>query len=193
MYHIKQNYNHRSEIIYFDDTSLKDEWQNEVYQFARKIYNNNYSSVIDFGCGSGYKLIKYFSDVNTIGIDLEPTVTFLKNKYPHKKWTTDPYSVENADIFIAADVIEHMDNPDVLIEIIKKIKPKEIILSTPERNLQVFYLRHPENGPPVNKFHVREWNMNEFNSYIGSYFNIESHVITNTEQCTQMIHAKMKN
>jgi 2-polyprenyl-3-methyl-5-hydroxy-6-metoxy-1,4-benzoquinol methylase len=194
MYHIKQNYNHRSEIVYFDDTSLKDEWQNEVYQFSRKIYdNNNYSSVIDFGCGSGYKLIKYFSDVNTIGIDLKPTVTFLKNKYPHKQWTTELYSVQNADIFIASDVIEHMDNPDVLIEIIKKIKPKEIILSTPDRNLQVLNLGHPENGPPVNKFHVREWNMNEFNSYIGSHFNIESHVITNTKQCTQMIHARMKN
>jgi SAM-dependent methyltransferase len=175
-------------IAYFDDTELKDEWQNEVYLYTKDIVEqNNYKNIVDFGCGSGYKLIKYFNEYNTIGIDLPPTISVLKERYPGKVWQ-DNLDTVSCDVFIASDVIEHMENPDILLDFIEKCNPKEIILSTPASDLRTPII---ENGPPANIHHIREWSFNEFKNYIESRFQIINHKITNEEQHTQMIHAKL--
>lgn len=193
MYNIDPNYNHRKEVVYFDDTANEDEWQKEVYLYAKDLaIKNNYKNIVDFGCGSGYKLIHNFNDYNTIGIDLEPTIKFLNEKYPGKTWVTTQTPLPDIDIFIASDVIEHMEDPDVLINYIKQCKPKEIILSTPDRNLTIRNWGYPKDGPPDNKHHIREWTYNEFYDYISSEFEIVCHKITNEQQCTQMIHARIK-
>ena len=41
------------------------------------------STVLDIGTGSGFKLLKYFNNYDTIGMDLTPTVNWLKSKYPN--------------------------------------------------------------------------------------------------------------
>jgi acetyltransferase-like isoleucine patch superfamily enzyme/glycosyltransferase involved in cell wall biosynthesis len=175
-------------IAYFDDTELKDEWQNEVYLHAKDIVEqNNYKTIVDFGCGSGYKLIKYFNEYNTIGIDLPLTVHVLRERYPSKVWQ-DNLDPTECDVFIASDVIEHMENPNILLDFIEKCNPKEIILSTPDSNLWVSII---ENGPPQNIHHIREWSFDEFRNYIESRFQIVKHTITNEEQRTQMIHANL--
>ena len=175
-------------VAYFDDTELKDEWQNEVYLYAKDIVEqNNYKTVVDFGCGSGYKLIKYFDKHNTIGIDLPPTVSVLRERYPSKVWQ-DNLDPVDCDVLIASDVIEHMTDPNILLNFIEKCNPKEIILSTPDRNLHSEVV---ENGPPRNIHHVREWSFDEFNNYIESRFNVVNHCVTNKEQATQMIHARI--
>lgn len=191
---IKDGYNHRTHEIYFDDTGLKDEWQKEVYQYAKKIASeNNYSSILDFGCGSGFKLIKNFYEYDTIGIDLPQTVEFLQTTYPGRTWATtrDAHSV---DVFIASDVIEHMLDPDVLIEYIKQCNPREIIISTPVRVLISKMIDNPTNndGPPSNPAHVREWDFTEFYNYISEHFDIKLHIITNKRQGTQLVHCKIK-
>jgi len=179
--------------VYFDDTDLKDEWQNEVYEYAHQVCkNNNYKKIIDFGCGSAYKLIKYFNDVDTVGIDLPETTNVLKERYPNKIWKEDLIP-EQCDIFIASDVIEHMSNPNILLDFIEKCNPKEIILSTPDRNLFFRNFGYNYFGPPYNKHHIREWTYEEFEQYIKSRFEIINHNITNIDQCTQMVHARMKN
>lgn len=180
-------------VSYYNDASLKDEWQNEVYFYAEFVAKQkNYKNVVDFGCGSAYKLIKYFNTYNTIGIDLPQTVEFLNKKYPNKVWQ-DNLDPVHCDIFMAVDVIEHMENPNILIDYIKKCNPKEIILSTPDRNLTVSNWKFPEDGPPNNIYHVREWNFVEFKNYISSHFDIVQHYISNHAQCTQLIHARIKD
>ena len=40
-------------------------------------------TVIDIGCGSGWKLVNYLSrEFQTIGIETEPAISFLRDKYP---------------------------------------------------------------------------------------------------------------
>jgi hypothetical protein len=40
---------------------------------------------IDVGCGSGWKLVNILSnEFQTIGIETEPALSFLRNKYPDK-------------------------------------------------------------------------------------------------------------
>lgn len=185
-YYIKPEYTTRAKNTFFDDSDFKDEWQKEVYEFAEMIFKeNNFSSVLDIGTGSGFKLLKHFEHTDTLGMDLPETVAKLKERYPNKKWTDNFSPMLGFDLIIASDVIEHLDDPDDLLNLIKESKPKLIILSTPERELMH---GKEHNGPPVTEHHYREWNKQEFYNYLSnSGFKVIKHIITNKKQSTQMI------
>lgn len=189
-YCIKQDYVHRENNSYFDDTPFKDQWQKEVYEFARAVADQHqFKTVLDIGTGSGFKLLKNFQDFDTLGIDVTQTVTWLKETYPDRNWNDQFVPVADFELVISSDVIEHIPDPDTLLDLIEQCGPKLIVLSTPDRDL--FKLGH--NGPPVNRAHVREWTMPEFNQYISSRFEVLDHFVSNKEQATQVILAKLKS
>jgi 2-polyprenyl-3-methyl-5-hydroxy-6-metoxy-1,4-benzoquinol methylase len=189
-YYIKENYTARLDNKDFDDTKLTDEWQKEVYEYAKKIAEeNNFKTILDIGTGSGYKLIKHFDNYNTLGIDIPKTVAFLKEKYPTKSWSDQFTPVSGYDLVISSDVIEHLPDPDILLDLIIQCNPKLIVLSTPERNL---LCKIDHDGPPFNKAHVREWTMVEFYNYISSRLDVLDHYISNHNQATQVIKAVLK-
>jgi SAM-dependent methyltransferase len=183
-YGIKSFYLVRKKNKHFDDTQNKDEYQDEVYKNISQFFiNKNLHSILDIGCGSGYKLIKYFGEYNTMGLEVPPSLDFLKQKYPHKKWMLSDLKKppeETFDIVISIDVIEHLMDPDQLIDFIKKIKCQYIALGTPDRKSKrsIFV----QIGPPPNSAHVREWSRKEFVQYVGKYFSImESNVVSGSE------------
>lgn len=174
-FYVHDGYRVRLDNYAFDDTPYKDEWQNEIYAYANRMFRfNNMASILDAGCGSGYKLIKYFADVKTLGLELEPTLTWLKAQYPDKAWglagSVPPWGPYNPDMVISADVIEHIPNPTPYLEYIVSMKPRLVVFSTPERDLLNL---GTEDGPPKNAHHVREWNLNQFVMYLSDYFFIE--------------------
>jgi 2-polyprenyl-3-methyl-5-hydroxy-6-metoxy-1,4-benzoquinol methylase len=188
-YGIKENYVHRIENKYFNDTANTDGWQKEVYTFAKKVADeNNFLKILDIGTGSGFKLINNFSDKDTLGIDVPKTVSWLKENYPNKNWSSDFIPVTGYDLIIASDVIEHIPYPDTLLDLIENSKPKLAILSTPDRDL----LKRGQDGPPKNGAHVREWTMPEFYNYISSRFTVLEHFISNKKQATQTMLIKLK-
>ena len=188
-YFIKASYQHRETYSYFNDTVNEDNWQKEVYITARKLFDvRRFSSVVDYGCGSSFKLIKHFGNTDFIGIDVKETVEKLKDKYPSYEWSTDVSKCKNYDLLICSDVIEHFPDPDILIENIKVCNPKLIVISTPDRDL----LSKNQDGPPENPCHMREWAFQEFAEYIGYHFEIIDHYISNIEQATQLIVARIK-
>jgi SAM-dependent methyltransferase len=70
-YFIHDGYEHRLAPQYFDDTTNLDGWQDEVYLFAREIADKyDLRSILDIGCGSGFKLLKYLYNRTTIGVDV---------------------------------------------------------------------------------------------------------------------------
>lgn len=179
-YNIHNGYKSRSNIKFLNTEERTDEYQNDVYELAHNIAkNNNYKTIVDFGCGSAFKLFKYFNDFKKIGYDLEETINFLKTKYPNEDWRVSDFSkpiLEEVDLLICADVIEHLINPNELINWLLKSNIKKYVISTPDRNL---IARNNENyhmGPPWNEHHIREWSFNEFNNYIGRYFKIIDHI-----------------
>lgn len=174
-YCLPENYNHRLNNSFFDDTPYKDEYQDCVYSKAKEIViKNKYKSIGDIGTGSGYKLIKYFDNYDTIGIDLEPTLSWLKNNYPFKKWSTmDDLKETNMDIIICSDVIEHIPDLNSFMLELVSLNFNKIIISTPDK--QAMY-GHNHIGPPANLSHVREWNQLELNKYISKFLNIEEQV-----------------
>ena len=178
MYGIKAGYKHRDSVPHFDDTPNTDLWQDHVYAMAEAQYTlRGFTGlVIDIGCGSGYKLNKYFADRPVLGTEVEPTLSWLKEnvKFPVQHVSCP---LPKADMVICSDVIEHVEDPDELLEYIKSAEPKIIVISTPERSLMPLH----EDGPPRNIHHFREWNSEEFTTYLSSHFQVLHHIVRKEE------------
>jgi 2-polyprenyl-3-methyl-5-hydroxy-6-metoxy-1,4-benzoquinol methylase len=170
-YGIKANYQSRICVPHFDDTPFTDEFQADVYQYAARV---PCKSVLDVGCGSGFKLLKHFADRLTIGFELEPTLTWLRAKYPQRLWLDPAQSGgyllgPHPRLAICADVIEHVQDPDALLQFIASLHADVIVFSTPDRERLAL---GTENGPPRNVHHVREWTQAEFSAYVGESFKV---------------------
>jgi SAM-dependent methyltransferase len=188
-YEITPAYFHRKHPAYYDDSYCKDEWQKEVYEYALNFAGKHQlKSVLDYGCGSGYKLLKNFKGYNCAGVEIEPMLTWLKKTYPENTWYCPNEVTDKAGTFellICADVIEHFINPDELIAKLKQLHSKYMVISTPDRNL--FNDKYNELGPPNNPCHCREWNYQEFECYVRRHFEVLDHCCTNRKQTTQLI------
>ena len=167
------------------ENKVDDTYQDEVYCIARKLADDhNYHTILDVGTGSGFKLMKYFKNFATVGLDLPPAIPLLREKYPDRKWVTQSEAPAEADIIICSDVIEHVVDPDALCEFIKSLNPKHAVISTPDRDLVCEVHNQPPLGPPRNVTHVREWDFTEFEGYMRSHFNVEHFFYSNLRQFT---------
>jgi len=190
-YYISWLYRARHEYNHDDEIGQGDAWQLEVYLHALGLMKKHkMTSVVDIGCGSAYKLLTYLKEYDTIGIEVAKTYEWLKAEYSQRKWLiSDFHKTVNisADVAICADVIEHVTDPDELIEFIKGISFKYLILSTPDRHLLHRPWRRGFWGPPKNPTHQREWSFDEFERYVSMNFTVVDHRVTNLRQGTQMI------
>lgn len=187
-YFIHAGYRSRTNPPALDDTANAGQWQHEVYRFARELADgNDLKTVCDIGCGSAYKLMRFFRNRETVGLDIPETCAVLSARYPDRKWLACDFSNPpriSADLVIAADVIEHLPEPDPLLDLIERIAPRYIVLSTLDRDL----LRvGTHDGPPRNPWHVREWNFTELHHYVRSRFEILAHFTSNATQATQCV------
>lgn len=189
---IKAGYHHAKHAEIFDDSQNKDEWQRSVYDSALALFKkSNGKTVIDLGCGSAFKLMEMFGNYATLGIELKEACHWLMNKYPSRKWVafenSDPYQLE-ADLVICSDVIEHIDNPDEIMDFLKKIKFSYLVISTPERDI----VRGKKDfGPPENTTHYREWNRSEFKNYVSIWFEVQEQIISKDKSASQILICKL--
>ena len=183
-YYIMEDYVINENPTHHNDINYTDEGQDEVYMFAKTILEReNLNTVVDVGCGSGYKLIKYFDQYNTIGTETEPCISFLKQKYPNKVWINsgEPEKSfsdykQNCDLLICSDVVEHIIDPQILMDYLNSFEFKYLIISTPDRlvlrdKISGYGMRSWV-GPPINEAHVREWEFDEFNNFLSETFNV---------------------
>lgn len=188
MYHIREDYIIREDNEQFDDTPFTDEWQDGVYAKAHAIaMEHGLGSVLDVGCGSGFKLMKHFRHFSTCGVEVEPTLSWLKSKYPDRLWCSADQVASQYGLVICSDVIEHVHDPDALISAIRSVAPRYVVISTPDRSM----LNCDQQGPPRNLAHVREWSFDEFGPYMSSHFEVLEHFIVNKQQCTQVVVARV--
>ena len=193
-YEIDPNYVSRSSITHHDDTKddgeyFKDYYQKEVYEEANK-YLTEDDVVLDIGCGNAYKLVNTIKSCNKIGVEIDPTYSWLITKYKDKEnlnfinfsdfTTSTPHKVK---VVICSDVIEHVENPDEFLKMLLGINSEYFIISTPDRCISTDKI---DMGPPENPHHYREWRSDEFYKFLSRYFNIIDYKITDVKNSTMM-------
>jgi SAM-dependent methyltransferase len=188
-YYLPEDYTPRLDNEAFDDTPHTDLWQNDVYELAHQLaVAYGLGTILDIGCGSGFKLMKFFEQFHTAGVEVEPTLSWLKERYPDRLWLPPGETLLTYKLVICSDVIEHVADPDALLESIKKVRPTKIVISTPERSM----LACDQAGPPNNLAHQREWNFTEFDRYLTDHFHVVSHYVINEDQCTQVAVCELR-
>lgn len=164
------------ELPYWDEKAIKVNayYQYHAYKKAKRLFKKNkMHSLCDLGCGAGYKLIQFFGGTgkSIYGVDQEHAIEYCKQAYSNSEVRFICDNLEDPkeelpifDMVISSDVIEHLVNPDILLNYIKRISNKNtiIILSTPERDLLRGIDCMESNKPE----HVREWNQEEFRQYL---------------------------
>jgi 2-polyprenyl-3-methyl-5-hydroxy-6-metoxy-1,4-benzoquinol methylase len=180
-------------------------FQYNVYAFARKlIVECDLKNILDIGCGLGAKLSEVIFPVckDITGIDTTEVIAMCKRQHLFGRWLIDDLANprlnlnQRFDLILAADVIEHLANPDLLLTYIKRFADVDtwIVLSTPERD-RVNGRSH--FGPSPNIAHVREWNRAELNRYIKRMgFAILEHFLTcsqknSADENTQVVLCKI--
>jgi 2-polyprenyl-3-methyl-5-hydroxy-6-metoxy-1,4-benzoquinol methylase len=134
--------------------------------------------------------MKYFGLIETIGYEIPPTLDYLKATYPNKRWedSSDLEAISlKSDILICSDVIEHLEDPTLLLKKISSSFVKKVFLSTPALEMLAERNGSPRLGPPANLRHVNEWTTQEFRKLVEQYLTVTDHSVVNVEQCTQLI------
>lgn len=180
--HRKQNYTHdqyrQGHNTYWNLYRLLNArfYQYHFYRYAADIaMRQKIKTVVDIGCGPAIKLIELLRPVvlEVIGIDQPNVINYCRKKYGRfsgVNFYSDDFEnpslkqYRRVDMVICSDVIEHLQNPDNLLEYIKQFCDSKtlVLLSTPERDI----LRGKNNTYSPNESHVREWNAKEFVSYL---------------------------
>lgn len=155
-----------------------DRAQLAIYRYASDIAATDPAvrTVLDWGCGSGYKLIKLFAGYDTLGVDVDYRLPTLQRRYPRRKWAVVPVPAI-ADLILCVDVIEHVDDPAALLRHFAAGTWRHLIISTPERERVARHkYRSPQHrrrqlaGPPMNPWHTREWTAAEFLLFLSREF-----------------------
>jgi SAM-dependent methyltransferase len=159
--------------------------QVEAYFLALNKYIEENAVVLDIGFGLGYGLnilsIKA-REVNGLDVDgkvLEYCNDTIVGRNPKLKVLNifDGYNIpfpdNSFDVVTSVDVIEHVENFKELIKEMLRVSRKGVFLSTPNRRPE--YTN--KDGSPKNYWHLREWNMNEFDAIITPFGPIEWNLI----------------
>lgn len=190
------DYTPRIQPLHFDDTRNEDNWQDEVYRTASlEFTRRGFRRIVDVGCGSGFKLVKYFAPGTTVGLELEPALSFVKRRYSNRDWRSAQdlsIGLRDADMVICSDVIEHLADPAELLCKLASCPAELFVISTPALEILVELGWSNRLGPPTNESHAREWTTVEFGRFVSRYLRVVSHHVTSVSQGTQMVIATKK-
>lgn len=147
--------------------------QARVYELAEEVAKDNkLESVIDLGCGHPAKLIKHLGWMKTIcGVDYPEKIVKIAteanrlNGGSNSKWIGHNLNSKigfdrKFDLVIMADVIEHIDYPDNIMETAFDLLNENgiLIVSSPEARTTGGH----------NPFHVKEFTCEELTGVLGS-------------------------
>lgn len=168
---LPKDYLMRTDHILYNDSPTNLVYQPDVYKLAGYLAARaNLEWIIDVGCGSAGKLTPLAQQFSIIGIDSQVGIDMAQKAMPTAKLIVHdletalpnlPHEILHTSIVICSDVMEHLRNPQLLMQRLAELSRKVpyVIISTPDRDRARGWL---DNGPPANPAHVMEWNGSEF-------------------------------
>lgn len=156
--------------------------QAPVYRLVARRLRGGAESVLDIGCGSGDKLVRYVAPAarRWWGVDQPSAIAEAERRWgsaarnggwlaadlsPPASW--DDLFGLRPDVVMCVDVIEHLDDPFELLARLRTfaLDGAAVILSTPDRSRLEGI---SPLGPPRNHRHVREWSESELRLLVES-------------------------
>lgn len=149
-----------------------------AYKIASRIINENPSikKVIDLGCGPGMKLSSLINPlgVNITGVDQPRPIALCRELHHFGHFFVDDFEAGSPsqeikgkyDLVMSVGVIEHLMDPDKILDYIRKISHADtiVLLATCDRDI----IQSKESIESSNIEHVWEWTIREFSSYLAS-------------------------
>ena len=132
-------YKNMEDVSYVETSKSRSIQAKKIAKYSDKFLKEN-SKLLDVGCGSGL-LVKAFNDLNHESYGLEPS-NFLsnegiKNNLKIYQGTLEDFSFSNEFSFISLiDVIEHVQNPVELLNLVQEALNKDgyLLVITPRRD-----------------------------------------------------------
>jgi len=153
--------------------------QKEAYHLAKAHCILSEDRVLDVGFGLGYGLKTLSGEgVKLHGIDIDTRAVNQGRKLTGsvpgfvEVATYDginiPYPDHFFEVVTCIDVIEHVHDYLSLIREMLRVSRRKVFISTP--------IRRPEftrpDGKPKNRWHLREWSLQEFANVLGRFENV---------------------
>lgn len=151
-------------------------YQKDVYRWAGQLVRaRGLKSVMDVGCGPATKLNRFITPLilDVVGVDQESAISYCRATYKRGTYLVDDLGNPSSsfdrtfDLIICCDVIEHLENPVVVLDYIKRhARPDTLILiSTPDRDRTRGKTCRTSPTPA----HIREWSKEEFVKFLKHY------------------------
>ncbi|MDZ7586317.1 MAG: class I SAM-dependent methyltransferase, partial [Patescibacteria group bacterium] len=135
-------------------------------QVVKQIPKTANLKILDIGCGDGV-LLSLIKNATLYGIDLDKdglgyAATNVKAKFIQAPADELPFKPNFFDVVLATEIIEHLDQPEKLIQEAKRVlKPSGyLILTTPVK----------QPGKLTDKLHVQEFSPTELRNLLRPHF-----------------------
>ena len=141
--------------------------------------------MLEVGCGAGYstqRLRPEFPHAEWLGLDIEmPLLVAAATRNPGVPFVQGsihalPYPDQSADVVMAQEVLEHLDDPQSALLELRRVARKAVIISTPRepiwRGLNMMrlkYLGSLGNTPG----HIQHWSSRQLRRLAAQHFLIQ--------------------
>jgi SAM-dependent methyltransferase len=143
------------------------------YEFAARFARGQ--RVLDLACGSGYgtPILRAGGASEVVGVDLNvAAIAYARERYGgngvsfHRGDAYDPPPLGPFDLIVSFETIEHLEFPERFLSACGALLAPAgmMFVSTPYR-----YRMNPD-GSPLNPFHQREWQADEFAAFLQPFF-----------------------
>ncbi len=165
------------EFDYFEERkggTLEEE--KRVHEFIRSQIPKSSDSILDVGCGRAW-VAEYFAQTNKFVCSMDISLVNVQkalNLYPfenHVGVVADvyhlPFAENSFDIIIASEIIEHVMNPEGLVNsLIRCLKPSgRLIISTPYKEKLTYSLCIHCNQKTPHNAHIHSFDENKLESF----------------------------
>ena len=136
------------------------------------------TTLLDVGCAEGFALHyiqRYNPGLHTVGIDNDPNaITRGQTLFPHMQLHVGnglhiAAAERSYDIVLALEILEHVTEPEQLLQEIRRVSKKHCIVSVPREPW--FCLANLARGKNVSRWgndpdHIHRWNTKKFETML---------------------------